>query len=64
MRPDETEVFVANAFRDGSVPTSGTAITTILPPVSRFSASGGHAAKKQRVLEKLQAFFERFAGLT
>ncbi len=55
LRPDETEVFVANSFRDGSVPTSGTAITTILPPVSRFSASGGHAAKKLRVLEKLRA---------
>jgi len=35
-----------------------------LPPVSRFSAGGAHAAKKSRVLEKLAAFFERYFGLT
>jgi len=31
--------------------------------VSRFAAKGGHGEKKQRVIEKLTAFFERFAGL-
>jgi type I restriction-modification system DNA methylase subunit len=36
------------------------ATTKILPPASRFSAKGGHGEKKQRVLEKLGAFFERF----
>ena len=44
--------------------TTGTAITKILPPVSRFSADGGHGEKKQRVLDKLGEFFERFFGLT
>lgn len=51
------------AFRDGAVKSSGTAITKVLPPVSRFSAGGGHEEKKERVLERLNAFFERFYGL-
>lgn len=63
LRPDETRVFVETAFRDGQIRTSGTAITKVLPPVSRFSAEGGHGEKKQRVIQKLGAFFERFFGL-
>jgi type I restriction enzyme R subunit len=63
LRPDETRVFVATAFRDGAIRTTGTAITKVLPPASRFAADGGHGEKKQRVLEKLGAFFERFFGL-
>ena len=63
LRPDETRTFMDQAFRDGAVKTSGTAITKVLPPVSRFSAGGGHEAKKERVLDKLSAFFERFYGL-
>jgi type I restriction enzyme R subunit len=63
LRPDETRVFVETAFRDGQIRTSGTAITKVLPPVSRFAADGGHGEKKQRVVQKLGAFFERFFGL-
>jgi type I restriction enzyme R subunit len=54
---------VEHAFRDGVVPTSGTAITKILPPVSRFAKGNGHAVKKQTVIDKLAAFLERFLGL-
>ena len=35
----------------------------ILPPVSRFAKNNNHAAKKQTVLDKLAAFFERYFGL-
>ncbi|TYL51174.1 type I restriction endonuclease subunit R [Agromyces mariniharenae] len=63
LRPEQTRAFLDAAFRDGQLRTSGTAITKILPPASRFSAGGGHAEKKQRVIEKLGAFFERFFGL-
>jgi len=64
LRPDEARAFVDRAFRDGAIQTTGTAITKILPPVSRFSASGGHSEKKQRVLTRLSAFFEKFFGLS
>ncbi len=64
LKADETRTFVAEAFRDGSVPTAGTAITKILPPASRFSKDNNHAAKKGQVLGKLIEFFERYAGLS
>ncbi|MBX3056012.1 MAG: type I restriction endonuclease subunit R [Anaerolineae bacterium] len=58
-----TRQFVENAFRDGGIPLTGTAITAVLPPVSRFSPQNSHALKKQTVLDKLAAYFERFLGL-
>lgn len=64
LRPDETRAYVEMAFRDGSVRTTGTAITKVLPPASRFASDGGHGEKKQRVIEKLGDFFERFFGLS
>lgn len=63
LNVDETKAFVDNAFRDGAIPVTGTAITKILPPVSRFNKANGHALKKQTVLDKLGAFFERYFGL-
>jgi type I restriction enzyme R subunit len=63
LRPAETRAFVEMAFRDGALQVSGTAITKVLPPASRFSADGGHGEKKQRVLAGLGEFFERFYGL-
>jgi type I restriction enzyme, R subunit len=63
LNAEDTRSFIDNAFRDGSIPTTGTAITKILPPVSRFSRNNSHAAKKQTVLDKLAAFFERYFGL-
>jgi type I restriction enzyme R subunit len=64
LKAEETVAFVEAAFRDGTVRTTGTAITKVLPPASRFTSSGGHGEKKQRVLAKLVAFFERFFGLS
>jgi len=63
LKPEETVAFVEAAFRDGVIRTTGTAITKVMPPTTRFSADGGHGQKKQRVLAKLIAFFERFLGL-
>jgi hypothetical protein len=57
------KAFVANAFRDGGIQATGTAITRILPPMSRFTRNNNHSAKKQTVLDKLTAFFERYFGL-
>jgi type I restriction enzyme R subunit len=63
LRGDETREFVERAFRDGAIQSSGTAITRVLPPASRFSADSGHGETKQRVLAKLGEFFDRFFGL-
>lgn len=44
---DATYKFVQNAFRDGGVAVTGTAISKVLPPVSRFSplANGPRSAR-------------------
>ncbi len=61
---DATYTFVKNAFRDGSVATTGTAITKVLPPVSRFSPTGERSQKRESVLGKLTSFFERFFDIS
>lgn len=63
LNAEAARSFVDNAFRDGAIPTAGTVITKILPPVSRFSKDNNHTAKKQAVMDKLGAFFERYFGL-
>ena len=64
LNRNATHAFVDAAFRDGAVQSGGTAITTLLPPVSRFSPDGGHGGKKQTVIRRLTDFFERFFGLS
>ena len=62
LKPEETRAFLENAFRDGEVKTTGTDLDRLMPPVSRFGGSG-RAAKKQTVIDKLRAFFEKYFGV-
>lgn len=61
LKEPETRKFLENAFRDGEIKTTGTDIDSLMPPVSRFG--GGRAQKKQGVIDKLKAFFEKFFGI-
>ena len=63
LKPAETRKLVDNAFRDGVLKTTGTEVDQILPPVSRFSGGGKRVQKKQTVIDKLKAFFEKYFGL-
>ena len=62
LKPEETEKFIESSFRDGQVRTTGTDIDKILPPMSRFGG-GNRVEKKKTVIEKIQAFFDRYFGL-
>ena len=62
LKESETRRYLENAFRDGEIKTSGTDIDKLMPPVSRFGG-GGRAQKKQGVIDKLKAFFEKYFGL-
>ena len=62
LKPEETRRFITNAFRDGDLKTTGTEIASILPPVSYFGGAK-RAQKKQSVIQKLKAFFEKYFGL-
>lgn len=62
LKPQETRTFIDNSFRDGQVRTTGTDIDRILPPMSRFGG-GNRQEKKKSVIDKIQAFFDRYFGL-
>lgn len=61
---EQTYKFVQNAFRNGNISTTGTAIAKVLPPVSRFSPGGERTKKRESVLDKLTSFFERFFDIS
>jgi type I restriction enzyme R subunit len=61
---EATYTFIKNAFRNGSVATTGTEISMVLPPVSRFSPTGERTQKRESVLYKLTSFFDKFFGIS
>jgi len=61
---EETYTFIENAFRDGNVQTGGTAISKIMPPVSRFNPDQRRGKKRETVLDKLSAFFNKFFDIS
>ncbi|MDR1347488.1 MAG: type I restriction endonuclease subunit R, partial [Prevotellaceae bacterium] len=63
LNREETEKFVKNAFRDGFIPETGTAITKLLPPLNPFAPNNQYATKKTTVIGKLKQFFDRFFGV-
>ena len=62
LKEDETRKYLEDCFRNGEIKTTGTDIDKIMPPVSRFGG-GDRTAKKQSIIDKLKAFFERFFGI-
>jgi len=64
LNRDAAYTFVNNAFRDGNIAITGTAITKVLPPVSRFSKTGERTQKRESVLSRLTQFFERFYDIS
>lgn len=64
LKEEETKTFISNSFKNGEIQSAGTAFAKILPPVSRFSPTGDLMKKKETVLEKLKAYFDRFFDIT
>ncbi len=63
LKPEKTRKFLENSFKDGEIKTTGTDIDSILPPISRFGGGGARTKKKQVVIDKLKAFFEKYFGI-
>ena len=63
LKPEETRQFIETALQAGEIRTTGTDIDRLMPPVSRFGG-GNRAAKKQRVIDRLKTFFDKFFGVT
>ena len=63
LNPKETEEFINKAFVAGELKTAGTAVIKLLPAMNMFSPGLEHSLQKAFVIDKLKAFFERFANL-
>lgn len=61
---EATYNFIKNSFRNGSVATTGTEISGVLPPISKFRPDGARAKKRESVLNKLTNFFDKFFDIS
>ena len=64
LKDTETRKFMNQAFEDGYVTTTGVAITKVLPPMPLFGkGNASREQKKETVLGKLKAFFEKYFNI-
>lgn len=61
LKEKETRKFLESCLLNGEVKTSGKDIDSLLPPMSWFDNK--RSEKKQRVIDKFRAFFDRFYGI-
>ena len=64
LNKEETHKFMDNSFRDGFIQTTGIDINKILPPVSLFTKNNDRGRKRNIVIDKLKAFFDRFRNIS
>ena len=64
LNREATWAFMRNAFRNGAVAATGTDLSSVLPPVSRFSPDGERSKKRDHVLSLLTVFFNRFFDIS
>ena len=62
LNEQETRKFISDCFENGEVKTTGTDISKMLPPMSRFG-NNNRDSKKERVIAKIKAFFDKFYGI-
>ena len=62
LKSEETKSFIERSFRDDELKTIGTDIDKIMPPVSRFGGAG-RDKRKEALIKRLMAYFEKFRGL-
>ena len=64
LNADKTYTFIKNSFDKGKVETSGTEVSSLLPPMNMFSKDNNRQEKKNRVIDKLLDFFDKFFNIT
>ena len=64
LNKEETYNFIQRSFEQGRVETNGTEVSTILPPMSMFTPNNDRQEKKNKVIDKLLEFFDKFFSIT
>lgn len=64
LNKEETYNFIQRSLEQGRVETNGTRVSTILPPMSKFTPNNDRQEKKNKVIDKLLEFFDKFFGIS
>ena len=64
LNKEETYNFIERAFEQGRVETNGTEVSNILPPMNMFTPNNERQEKKNKVIDKLINFFDKFFSIT
>ena len=64
LNREETYKFIKKSFEQGKVETNGTEVSEILPPMNMFTPTNDRQEKKNKVIDKLLEFFDKFFSLT
>lgn len=64
LNKEETYNFIQRSFEQGRVETNGTEVSTILPPMNMFTPNNERQEKKNKVIDKLLEFFDKFFSIT
>ena len=64
LNRERTYKFIRKSFEQGKVDTNGTEISDILPPMSMFSKDNSRQKKKNKVIDKILEFFDKFFSLS
>ena len=60
----ETYKFIKKSFEQGKVETNGTEVSEILPPMNMFTPTNDRQEKKNKVIDKLLEFFDKFFSIS
>lgn len=64
LNREETYRFIRKSFEQGKVETNGTEVSEILPPMNMFTPTNDRQEKKNKVIDKLLEFFDKFFSIT
>lgn len=64
LNKEQTYNFIERAFEQGRVETNGTEVSNILPPMNMFALNNERQEKKNKVIDKLINFFDKFFSIT
>ena len=64
LKREQAVEFIENAYERGYVPEGGMELDSIMPSINPFDPNANREGKIATVLEKLKAFFKRFADIS
>lgn len=64
LNKEETYNFIERAFEQGRVETNGTEVSNILPAMNMFTPTNDRQEKKNKVIDKLLEFFDKFFSIS